>query len=127
MRRCKLSCLVSLGDSYVPAPALSVSSLYRLCSSLFSLSFEYHHKQVAVSSHSPFFFVIFFYVKEIRNKVQEHCCSGKKALDFRETRMPFLLPEADMSKAGVIIATHDSAYGGDVEIIFLNHCYFSCR
>lgn len=83
--------------------------------------------KVAVSSHSPFFFVIFFYVKEIRNKVQEHCCSGEKSFDFRETRMPFLLPEADMSKAGVIIATHDSAYGGDVEIIFLNHCYFSCR
>ena len=82
---------------------------------------------LVVSSHSPFFFVIFFYVKEIRNKVQEHCCSGEKSFDFRETRMPFLLPEADMSKAGVIIATHDSAYGGDVEIIFLNHCYFSCR
>ena len=83
--------------------------------------------KVVVSSHSPFFFVIFFYVKEIRNKVQEHCCSGEKSFDFRETRMPFLLPEADMNKAGVIIATHDSAYGGDVEIIFLNHCYFSCR
>lgn len=108
-----LPCLYHLHTIYVPH--FSPSPLNNTIS------------KVVVSSHFPFFFIIFFYVKEIRNKVQEQCYIGKKALDFRETRMPFLLPEADMSKAGVIVATYDSAYVGDVEIIFLNHCYFSYR